>query len=121
MTKETLFHLNPVLFLLSLLVLLPFFGVVHSARISHGPLTDAEAHYIRQRQLLSYRDEFGDRGELVTVDPTLTFENPRLRNAYIALQAWKEAILSDPSNFTGDWVGSDVCKYTGVFCSPAPD
>ena len=39
----------------------------------------------------------------------------------MALQAWKQAILSDPRNFTGDWVGSDVCGYTGVFCAPAPD
>ncbi|CAA6666274.1 unnamed protein product [Spirodela intermedia] len=87
---------------------------------SHG-LTDAEAGFIRQRQLLYYRDEFGDRGEKVTVDPALFFPNPRLRSAYVALQAWKQAILSDPFNLTGDWVGSGVCKYTGVFCAPALD
>ncbi|KAG2314584.1 hypothetical protein Bca52824_017706 [Brassica carinata] len=57
----------------------------------------------------------------VTVDPSLVFENPRLRNAYIALQAWKQAILSDPFNFTANWIGSNVCDYTGVFCSPALD
>ncbi|KAA0061563.1 leucine-rich repeat extensin-like protein 4 [Cucumis melo var. makuwa] len=90
---------------------------------SHGGrgLTDAEAHYIRQRQLLYYRDEFGDRGEEVVVDPKLVFENDRIRNAYIALQAWKQAILSDPLNLTKNWVGSDVCHYKGVFCAPAPD
>ncbi|MQL87468.1 hypothetical protein Taro_020011 [Colocasia esculenta] len=87
---------------------------------SHG-LTDAEAGYIRQRQLLYYRDEFGDRGENVTVDPSLSFPNPRLRAAYIALQAWKQAILSDPRNLTGDWVGWNVCGYTGVFCARALD
>ncbi|MFQ6619030.1 hypothetical protein Gotur_001015, partial [Gossypium turneri] len=61
------------------------------------------------------------RGENVTVDPSLVFENPRLRNAYIALQAWKKAILSDPFNLTADWVGSEVCDYTGVYCAPALD
>ncbi|KAI3781850.1 hypothetical protein L2E82_11877 [Cichorium intybus] len=89
--------------------------------LSSGRLTDSEAIYIRQRQLLYYRDEFGDRGENVTVDPSLVFENPRLRNAYIALQAWKQAILSDPQNLTVNWVGSGVCDYTGVFCTHALD
>ncbi|KAG9459316.1 hypothetical protein H6P81_003824 [Aristolochia fimbriata] len=88
---------------------------------SDADLTDAEAHAIRQRQLLYYRDEYGDRGENVTLDPSLRFENPRIRSAYIALQAWKQAILSDPMNLTGDWVGSDVCNYTAVFCSPSLD
>ncbi|RRT76923.1 hypothetical protein B296_00010036 [Ensete ventricosum] len=47
--------------------------------------------------------------------------NPRLRRAYIALQAWRSAIYSDPFNYTGNWQGPDVCTYNGVFCSPAPD
>ncbi|GLT45668.1 hypothetical protein SLA2020_194840 [Shorea laevis] len=51
----------------------------------------------------------------------LVFENQRIRNAYIALQAWKQAILSDPNNFTVNWVGSNVCNYTGVFCTRALD
>ncbi|THG02044.1 hypothetical protein TEA_019576 [Camellia sinensis var. sinensis] len=80
----------------------------------NGVLTDAGALYIKQRQLLYYRDEFGDRGEFVTVNPSLVFPNPRLRTAYIAFQAWKEAIFSDPQNLTADWVGSGVCNYTGV-------
>ncbi|KAL2494275.1 putative leucine-rich repeat extensin-like protein 4 [Forsythia ovata] len=64
--------------------------VTHNKVISNNrPLTDAEAHYIKQRQLLYYRDEFGDRGEKVTVDPSLVFENPRLGYTYIALQALK--------------------------------
>ncbi|EYU25784.1 hypothetical protein MIMGU_mgv1a026389mg, partial [Erythranthe guttata] len=49
----------------------------------------------------------------------LSFENPNLRQAYIALQAWKQSIFSDPFNFTSDWTGSDVCSYGGVFCAPA--
>ncbi|XP_021275697.1 leucine-rich repeat extensin-like protein 4, partial [Herrania umbratica] len=109
---------------LSLLLISLFIGFCsceqHSIS-SHGGLTDQEVLYIKQRQLLYYRDEFGDRGERVTVDPSLVFENPRLRNAYIALQAWKQAILSDPFNLTGNWVGSEVCSYTGVYCAPAPD
>ncbi|KAM1132187.1 hypothetical protein FF1_046604 [Malus domestica] len=89
--------------------------------VSHGPLSDEEALYIKHRQLLYYHDEFGDRGEHVTIDPSLVFENDRLRNAYIALQALKQAILSDPFNITGNWVGSNVCKYTGVFRTKALD
>lgn len=88
---------------------------------SYGGLSDADAMYIKKRQLLYYKDEFGDRGERVTVDPSLVFPNPRLRNAYIALQAWKQAIFSDPLNLTANWVGSQVCNYEGVFCAPAPD
>ncbi|KAI3809531.1 hypothetical protein L1987_25508 [Smallanthus sonchifolius] len=76
--------------------------------------------YIRQRQLLYYLDENDDRGENVTVDPSLVFENPRLRTAYIALQTWKQAILSDPHNLTVDWVGSGVCDYTGDIAGYIP-
>ncbi|KAK3017363.1 hypothetical protein RJ639_005550 [Escallonia herrerae] len=50
----------------------------------------------------------------------LSFENQRLRQAYIALQAWKSAIFSDPFNFTANWNGSNVCSYAGIFCSPSP-
>lgn len=49
------------------------------------------------------------------------FENPRLKNAYIALQAWKKAMTDDPYNFTGNWVGYDVCSYKGVYCAPSID
>ena len=47
--------------------------------------------------------------------------NPRILNAYTALQAWKHVILSDPKNFTSNWCGFDVCNYKGVYCAPAPD
>ncbi|XP_020579786.1 leucine-rich repeat extensin-like protein 6 [Phalaenopsis equestris] len=50
-----------------------------------------------------------------------SFPNPRLEKAYIALQAWKHAITSDPKNLTGNWCGPHVCNYTGIFCAPAPD
>jgi hypothetical protein len=86
-THSTLFHFD-----LSLLIVL-FLGAASVCAVvrvdinPHGGLTDAEALYIKQRQLLYYRDEFGNQGEKVTVDPSLVFENPTIRNAYIALQA----------------------------------
>ncbi|VVA26262.1 PREDICTED: leucine-rich repeat extensin, partial [Prunus dulcis] len=49
----------------------------HNGIISHGALSDTEALYIKQRQLLYYGDEFGDRGDLVTVDHHLWFSRTR--------------------------------------------
>lgn len=48
-------------------------------------------------------------------------QNPRLQNAFLALQALKHAISSDPKGFTSNWYGPYVCNYTGVYCAPAPD
>ncbi|KDP40220.1 hypothetical protein JCGZ_02218 [Jatropha curcas] len=53
--------------------------------------------------------------------PSFPILNPRLMKAYIALQAWKLAITSDPNNFTANWYGHNVCNYTGVYCAPALD
>ncbi|KAH1040383.1 hypothetical protein J1N35_042126 [Gossypium stocksii] len=85
-------------------------------------LTDAEAAYIARRQLktLPPNDELPPEVEY-EVKVSLTFSNQRLKKAYIGLQALKKAIYSDPMNKTGDWVGSNVCNYTGVFCSEALD
>lgn len=47
--------------------------------------------------------------------------NPRLLDAFIAFQAWKHSIISDPKNFTSNWCGPNVCNYTGVYCAPPPD
>ncbi|KAK6919099.1 Leucine-rich repeat [Dillenia turbinata] len=47
--------------------------------------------------------------------------NSRLHQAYIALQAWKQVIYSDPFNFTSNWFGLSVCNYTGVYCAPSLD
>ncbi|KAM0016015.1 putative leucine-rich repeat-containing, plant-type, leucine-rich repeat domain superfamily [Helianthus debilis subsp. tardiflorus] len=47
--------------------------------------------------------------------------NPRLEQAYHALQAWKRVIYSDPFNTTSDWTGPSVCSYTGVYCAPFPN
>ncbi|KAM2195862.1 hypothetical protein ACFX1R_029815 [Malus domestica] len=110
--RSTLVHLSLLLTALFLAASSLFYGTAaqedrHQHRrnshiVSHGALSDEEALYIKNRQLLYYRNEFGDRGELVTVDPSLVFENDRLRNAYIALQALKQAILSDPLNITSN-------------------
>ncbi|KAM1029515.1 hypothetical protein ACFX2A_043018 [Malus domestica] len=129
--RSTLVHLSLLLTALFLAASSLFYGAAaqedrHQHRrsshiVSHGALSDEKALYIKNRQLLYYRDEFGDRGELVTVDPWLVFKNDRLRNTYIALQALKHVILSNPLNITGNWVGSNVCKYTAVFCTKALD
>lgn len=47
--------------------------------------------------------------------------NQRLHQAYIALQAWRRVIYSDPNNFTTNWVGPDVCSYKGIYCATATD
>ncbi|RAL44250.1 hypothetical protein DM860_015610 [Cuscuta australis] len=85
------------------------------APTSSSDYSNAVAGAGNQRRPLSYN------GDALAVDPSLSFGNRRLENAYIALQAWKEAIISDPLNITGNWVGSGVCHYTGVFCWQAPD
>ncbi|KAI3993104.1 hypothetical protein MKX01_009847 [Papaver californicum] len=40
--------------------------------------------------------------------------NPRLQSAFIALQALKHAVVSDPNKFTSNWYGPDVCSYNGI-------
>ncbi|CAK9178593.1 unnamed protein product [Ilex paraguariensis] len=85
-------------------------------------LSDAEASFITHRQLLALRENDDlPPGYEYEVDVKFTFANPRLRRAYIALQAWKKAIYSDPLNTTRNWEGADVCNYMGVFCAPALD
>eukprot|EP01018_Ginkgo_biloba_P010007 Gb_08992 [translate_table: standard] len=98
-----------------------FVGDNHIFSYSKGRLSDAEVRHISHRQLLHLKDEFGDKEEGSGAGFCLYFSNARLRDAYIALQAWKKAILSDPLNITGSWVGADVCSYERVFCSPALD
>lgn len=85
-------------------------------------LSDAEASLIARRQLLSLPED-GDLPDdfEYEIDLVVTFANSRLRRAYIALQAWKNAMYSDPFNTTGNWVGANVCAYNGVFCAPALD
>ncbi|KAG6408879.1 hypothetical protein SASPL_131905 [Salvia splendens] len=44
-----------------------------------------------------------------------------LKQARHAFEAWKQAIYSDPMNFTANWVGPDVCSYNGIVCAQALD
>ncbi|KAJ6745531.1 LEUCINE-RICH REPEAT EXTENSIN-LIKE PROTEIN 4 [Salix koriyanagi] len=60
-------------------------------------------------------------GDLQTIHLASNSTTLRLRNAYIALQSWKLAIISDPLSLTSNWEGSDVCNYTGVFCATSLD
>ncbi|GKD49128.1 pollen-specific leucine-rich repeat extensin-like protein 3, partial [Tanacetum coccineum] len=55
------------------------------------------------------------------IDARFHFPNPRLRQAYAALQEWKKFIFSDPGNMLSNWEGDDVCSYNGIFCEKAPD
>ncbi|PRQ29292.1 putative leucine-rich repeat-containing, plant-type, leucine-rich repeat domain, L [Rosa chinensis] len=102
--------------------ILSFFFVFSSISSLSVALTDAEASFLARRQLLTL-PEGGDLPENYEngVEPNLKFPNPRLRRAYIALQAWKKSMYSDPLKTTANWVGPDVCKYTGVFCEKALD
>nr|KJB79255.1 hypothetical protein B456_013G040300 [Gossypium raimondii] len=85
-------------------------------------LTDVEQSYITRRQLLALREngKLPD-GYEYTVKTTEKFENERLRRAFIALQAWKKAMYSDPKNITSNWFGPNVCDYKGVYCVRAMD
>ncbi|CAL1376189.1 unnamed protein product [Linum trigynum] len=80
--KEKNTNLFPLLLLLLSFVSLSLVNSSSDAKIppaisSHGTLTQAEVSYLRRRQLLYYKDEFGDRGENVTIPPGFVFENPR--------------------------------------------
>ena len=91
-----------------------------AAAFASRGLSASDAAHIRRRQLLQYHGGGGDDGSDVVVDPSYAFPNPRLRDAYVALKAWRRAILSDPHNVTGSWTGPDVCAYGGVYCAPSP-
>ncbi|RLM70171.1 hypothetical protein C2845_PM17G14380 [Panicum miliaceum] len=90
-------------------------------------VTSAEASYIAHRQLAAMKEAGG--GEAGDLPPDFEFDdrvganfpNPRLRRAYIALQAWRRAFYSDPKGYTSNWVGNEVCKYNGVVCVEALD
>ncbi|CAL9113055.1 unnamed protein product [Musa textilis] len=75
-----------------------------------SPFSGSHGHMPRLRRLVQQDHDANNS----------SFPNSRLPNDYIALQAWKLAILSDPMNLTGNWVGPVVCNYTGIFCSPLP-
>ncbi|KAJ4958125.1 hypothetical protein NE237_025236 [Protea cynaroides] len=76
-----------------------------------------EAVFVSDNGGLTDRDECGDRGENVTVDPSLVFESPSLGMPKLHCKLGRKLILSDPFNLTTNWVGSDVCNYTNVYTS----
>ncbi|XP_010921838.1 leucine-rich repeat extensin-like protein 7 [Elaeis guineensis] len=86
-------------------------------------LSDAQAASIARRQLLTFHGNSFDFLNDFEFDISINVDirNPRLKLAYNALQAWKKAIFSDPTNFTSNWVGHDVCAYNGIFCAPSLD
>ncbi|WCJ30803.1 Leucine-rich repeat (LRR) family protein [Euphorbia peplus] len=94
------FSVNPV-FLQTVLVLLLFhlFCLSNNIAAKHGD----PVHHRHRSQ------------------PHSLGSNTRLYRAYIALQAWKRVIYSDPRNFTSNWVGRNVCAYHGIYCTNAPD
>ncbi|KAG9130168.1 hypothetical protein Leryth_018757 [Lithospermum erythrorhizon] len=88
-----------------------------SYALNHG-----EAAFIARRQLQTLPENGDIPDDLEsTIQVPFTFENDRLRSAFIALQAWKKAIYSDPNNVTSNWNGPDVCSYNGTICAMSPD
>ncbi|KAG6512579.1 hypothetical protein ZIOFF_030704 [Zingiber officinale] len=89
------------------------------------PLVSGDGASISRQQLLGLSE--GDNGDDLPKDFAFDVEmatgitNLRLRRAYVALQAWKHAMYSDPHNFTENWHGTDLCSYKGVFCASALD
>ncbi|OMO74043.1 putative serine-threonine protein kinase, plant-type [Corchorus capsularis] len=51
----------------------------------------------------------------------LIFKDRRLAVVYPIIQAFKKTITVDPLNKTGNWVGSDICSYSGFYCDNPPD
>lgn len=98
-------------FLILLLFQLSSFCNNLAAKHIHQSYSSANLHHHHHHRPTSYK----------TTKATTTVSNPRLHQAYIALQAWKSVIYSDPNNFTSDWVGASVCNYTGVFCNNLPN
>ncbi|MCD9560441.1 hypothetical protein HAX54_019123 [Datura stramonium] len=73
---------------------------------------DVEAASIARRQLLGDNGELPDTYEYaMTIN--MTFANARLKKAYVALQAWKKSIYSDPTNFTANWEGTMYNNFEG--------
>ncbi|KAJ4845603.1 hypothetical protein Tsubulata_005735 [Turnera subulata] len=97
MASSSLLHAMAGYLLLLLLLHLSFLTNNPSAKHGHSP------HHRRHRSH--------------SHSPT---SNVGLRQAYIALQAWKRVIYSDPLNFIANWVGTDVCSYSGIYCTASP-
>nr|TKW14372.1 hypothetical protein SEVIR_5G163500v2 [Setaria viridis] len=80
---------------------------------------DEEATTARRQELSFEHNHHPTDHVHIDIDIDIKIQNPRLLTAHKALHALKDALYSDPNNFTGDWVGPDVCAYNGVFCVPS--
>lgn len=58
---------------------------------------------------------------LAVTAQTLIFKDKRLAVVYPIIQAFKKSITEDPLNRTGNWVGPEICNYTGFYCDNPPD
>ncbi|KAJ1283799.1 hypothetical protein BS78_03G154400 [Paspalum vaginatum] len=81
-------------------------------------ITDEAAAIARSQQVALGQHHPNDHVH-IDIDIDIKINNPRLLEAHKALQALKHALYSDPNNFTGNWVGPDVCAYNGVLCVPS--
>ncbi|RLM93854.1 hypothetical protein C2845_PM08G12760 [Panicum miliaceum] len=87
---------------------------------SSAALTAVEEAAIVLRQKLAFEHHHHPTDHVhIDIDIDIKITNPNLLTAHKALQALKDALYSDPNNFTGNWVGPDVCAYNGVFCVPS--
>lgn len=123
--SSPMFHLRNIHTIITLTHFIILFSFLLSNSLSTA-LTHDEASFVASRQLLTFRLHHHHIPKLPNLfenEPNgdRKFDNERLEKAYVALQALKNAVHSDPSNFTGNWVGRDVCGYNGVFCAPALD
>ncbi|XVF45096.1 hypothetical protein PTKIN_Ptkin02bG0178400 [Pterospermum kingtungense] len=55
------------------------------------------------------------------IEQSLVFKDKRLAVVFPIIQTFKKTITEDPLNITGNWVGPDICNYTGFFCDNPPD
>ncbi|MFS7979743.1 putative leucine-rich repeat domain superfamily [Helianthus anomalus] len=103
-----------------------YIGLLFIFSVSSFSIAVTKIQYpVSRRGLIALRQSDTDQDQDLDpdklVDPSLKFENPRIKKAYCALQEWKKAMISDPLNMTGNWVGPNVCSYYGVGCVPALD
>ncbi|XP_022877245.1 leucine-rich repeat extensin-like protein 4 [Olea europaea var. sylvestris] len=90
------------------LMLLIFPAFINNLAAKHGHTTTIHHHHHQQQH---HHNRLPEKAVL----------NNRLQRAYIAFQAWKRVIYSDPKNFTSNWDGPNVCNYSGVYCAPYPN
>ncbi|XP_066314330.1 pollen-specific leucine-rich repeat extensin-like protein 1 [Miscanthus floridulus] len=88
--------------------------------LSSALTTTDEAVAIANPQLVTFEEQHPNDHVHIDIGINIKINNPRLLVAHKALHALKQALYSDPNNFTGNWVGPDVCAYNGVSCVPSP-